>query len=241
MKNHFSDRGIILGRRDFSEADRMIKVFFLEHGRETIVARGVRKAHAKLRGLLEPGMEVQLDCVRANGLPVLTGGRIIAAHVDGLSDYEALITIQAIAEITERTIAEHSPEPEWYDFFSEALMIINKNKSSIESRRLIWLAALAKNLKNLGMSPMFDNQKKYLDINEGVFNEQTGIELTDGAIKLWRAACDLKLEALFRITNTNKAAVELEPHLLAFWLHRTGIEKLKSHQLISSVNLKNLV
>lgn len=241
MKNYFSDRGIILGRRDLGEADRLVRIFFLAHGRETIVARGVRKSHAKLRGLLEPGTEAQLECVRANGLPVLTGGRVVVAHADALNSYEALITMQAIAEITERTIAEHNPEPEWYDFFSDALRAIDKSGVSIDTRRLIWIVALAKNLKYLGMSPSFDSRKKYLNIEEGVFDESSGIELTASAIKLWRAACELKLEGLLKIKNTAAAAEELEPHLLAFWLHRTGIEKLKSHQLVSPVNLKNLI
>jgi recombinational DNA repair protein (RecF pathway) len=241
MSQYFSDRAIILSRRDLGEADRLVKVFFLERGRETVVARSVRKPRAKLRGLLEPSTEVELQCVVAKSLPVVTGGKMIAAHAALSSRYEVLIASQAIAEITERTIAEHNAEPGWYHFYAAALNALEANPNAADIRGLIWVAALAKNLNYLGLSPVFRTGQTHFRIRDGVFSASGDIMLSSAAVKLWRAARDFSVDDLLKIKNAETAIVELEPTLLAFWLHQTGVEKLRTRSLEGFVDLKNLI
>lgn len=234
MKKYFRGRAIILSRRDIGEADRLIRVFFDNRGRDTVVARGVRKPQAKLRGMLEPGMEVHLQCVESKGLPVLTGATIIAAHEPLLASYKALIVTQGLLEITERTIAEHSLEPEWYDFLAQALVYLADNAHDDQVYRLVWVTALVKNLYSHGLSPVLQLDRRNLHLREGVFEFSGGVELSEAAIKLWRLLRDYSVAEIGRIKNLDDPLSELEIVVGQFWSLQTGIDQLKSRSLVGS-------
>lgn len=231
MRGHFQGRAIILSRRDIGEADRIIRVFFAERGRESVVARGVRKPQAKLRGMLEPGMEVQLNCVEAKSLPVLTGASLLAAHEAIITDYDTLIVAQGLLEITERTIAEHSPEVEWYDFLSSALTYLANHTGDDQTRRLIWSTGLIKNLQGHGLSPTLHLDRRHLHLQDGIFETSGGVELSEGAIKLWRVCRDYSVEDLARVKGLCVSLLELESVIARFWSLQTGIDQLKSYSL----------
>ncbi len=232
MKGHFRGRAIVLSRRDVGEADRILRVFFEDRGREAVSARGVRRPQAKLRGMLEPTMEVELQCVESKGLSVVTGATLLEAHESLMYDYDALVAAQGILEITEKTLAEHSPEPSWYEFLCRALSIMSDQVQDTNVRRLVWVTALIKNLHNHGMSPVLQSDLRYLQMREGVFSSHDGIELSSAAIKLWRVCRDYGIEQLVQIHGVEEPLAELEPTVQAFWSMQTGIERLRTRSLI---------
>lgn len=234
MKGHFRGRAIILSRRDVGEADRIIRVFFEDRGREAVSARGVRKPQAKLRGMLEPTMEVELQCVESKGLSVVTGATLVEPHESLMHDYDALVAAQGILEITEKTLAEHSSESNWYEFLRAALGIMSAHPQDANLRRLVWVTALIKNLHNHGISPVLQPDLRYLQLRDGVFSSADGVELSAAALKLWRVCRDYRIEQLAKIQGIESALVELEPIVQAFWSMQTGIERLRTRSLVSS-------
>lgn len=232
MRAHFKGRAIILSRRDVGEADRIIRVFFADRGREAVSARGVRKPQAKLRGMLEPTMEVELQCVESKGLSVVTGATLVSPHESLMHDYAALVAAQGLLEVTEKTLAEHSPEPAWYEFLHSALDILSVNHQDVTIHRLVWVTALIKNLNNHGMSPVLQQDLHFLKLKEGIFGVSGGIELSEAAIKLWRVCRDYKLEQLCRVNGIEGALAELEPVVQSFWSLQTGIDQLRTRSLV---------
>lgn len=53
MRASFSTQGIVLTRTDFNEADRILTFLTPDHGKLKVMAKGVRKAKAKLAGSIE--------------------------------------------------------------------------------------------------------------------------------------------------------------------------------------------
>ena len=50
----FTDSGIVLFRQNFREADRIIALYTLQHGRINLRLPGVNRARGKLKALSEP-------------------------------------------------------------------------------------------------------------------------------------------------------------------------------------------
>lgn len=59
--------GIILGKRNIGESDRLYNVYTLEQGKITVMARGVRKQRSKLAGNLENFYLVDMAVMRNRG------------------------------------------------------------------------------------------------------------------------------------------------------------------------------
>ncbi|MDD3285528.1 MAG: DNA repair protein RecO [Patescibacteria group bacterium] len=67
MDSTFPTRAIILNRRDWREADRLVSVYTQNYGRLSLVARGARKATSKLAAHLEPISLSRLLVVKGKG------------------------------------------------------------------------------------------------------------------------------------------------------------------------------
>ncbi len=81
----FKTEAIIIKRRNFGEADRIITVFTKEHGKFSIKASGVRKITSRRSAHVEPLNHSLLSLYKGNGFPILTEARI-------LDDFSALKT-----------------------------------------------------------------------------------------------------------------------------------------------------
>jgi len=68
-----STQAIILKREDFRERDERIFLYTKDLGRITIVARGIRRIEAKLRGNLDIFNLVDIIFVEGASFPILTG------------------------------------------------------------------------------------------------------------------------------------------------------------------------
>ena len=65
--------GIILSKRDAGETDRICTIYTIEGGKIRSMAKGVRKAHAKLASVLENITLADITIVRTRGLGKITG------------------------------------------------------------------------------------------------------------------------------------------------------------------------
>ena len=75
--------GIVLCRRDFGEADRLLTIFTREHGKLEQIAKGVRRPRSRKAGHLELFTRVQLLAARGRELDIIT-------QVEALETYPQL-------------------------------------------------------------------------------------------------------------------------------------------------------
>lgn len=77
----FRTEAVVLRSLRLGEADRIVHLASLEHGRLGAVARGIRKTTSKFGGRLEPLSHVELELTRGRGeLHTVTGVQLLASH-----------------------------------------------------------------------------------------------------------------------------------------------------------------
>jgi len=78
MKPHsYSSEGIVLARKNYGEADRILSVFCLNHGRISLIAKGIRRPKSRKRGHLEIFSHIKFHAVSGHGLDLMTEAEVI--------------------------------------------------------------------------------------------------------------------------------------------------------------------
>ncbi len=67
----YSSEGIILARRNFGEADRIVSVYSKDRGRIALLAKGIRRPKSKKRGHLEIFSLVRFAASQSRGIDLL--------------------------------------------------------------------------------------------------------------------------------------------------------------------------
>jgi DNA repair protein RecO (recombination protein O) len=127
----YKTTGIVIGRTNLGEADRIIRFLTADHGKLSAVARGVRKQASRSGGHLELFGEVNLVLAKGRGsLDVVTSARLGWYPHQLTSDYAALGLAYAFAGAIDRMAQEHHAQPELYGHLAEALRVVNTGATS---------------------------------------------------------------------------------------------------------------
>lgn len=113
--------GLVLGRTNFGEADRIITLITPDHGKIKVVARGVRRIKSRLGGHLEPFGFVDLMCAVGRGnLDVVTSARLTTYYPQVMTDYSRLGLAHMMALLLGGLTSEGQAQPEVYLLAREA-------------------------------------------------------------------------------------------------------------------------
>src|SRR3972149_5950184 len=82
---YLSTEAVVLSRRNFGEADRIITLFTRDHGKVTVLAKGVRRPRSKKAGHLEIGSWCKVFIARGKNLDLLTEVELKRAF--GISEF----------------------------------------------------------------------------------------------------------------------------------------------------------
>lgn len=126
----YKARGIVLGRHNLGEADRIVAFFTLEHGKLRAVARGVRKTLSRQAGHIEPFSEVELMLAEGRNLDIVTSARL-AWYPDNLTtDYPSLQLAYVMARMVERLTDDDHAAASVYKLLSYGLHWLNEHGAS---------------------------------------------------------------------------------------------------------------
>ena len=84
---YFRTEGIILSRKNFGEADRILSIYTRDHGKVTALAHGVRRPKSRKAGHVEIGNWCKVFIARGKNLDILTEVELIKAF--GIADFES--------------------------------------------------------------------------------------------------------------------------------------------------------
>ncbi len=79
----YSDEGIVLARRNFGEADRILSIYSKNHGRISAIAKGIRRTTSRKRGHLEIFSYIKFQIAEGYGIGILT-------EVETLNSFEKI-------------------------------------------------------------------------------------------------------------------------------------------------------
>lgn len=71
-KRNYSAEGIILSRKNYGEADRILTIFTKYSGKNRVIAKGVRKMSSRKRGSLELFSHIKFFAAYGKGLDIMT-------------------------------------------------------------------------------------------------------------------------------------------------------------------------
>lgn len=72
IQRTYTSEGIILSRKNYGEADRILTVFSKHFGKLTLIAKGIRKLKSKKRGHLEIFSQIKFSAVTGKGMDIMT-------------------------------------------------------------------------------------------------------------------------------------------------------------------------
>ena len=141
-------RGIILRRRAYGEADRILTLLTPGMGKITVIAKGSRRLHSKLSGYLE--LFYVVDWVLAEGRTwyVVTGAEIVAPYRTKNVSLEWVEQASYLARLVDRCTPEQESQPKIYDLLVEALPALSGENIAVTLRQFEWQVLLA-----LGLQP----------------------------------------------------------------------------------------
>lgn len=113
MPDLVSDEGIVLRRRPFAEADRVLVLITRDHGKLSVLARGARRAKARNAAGLDLLTRSELLLVPGRGMAALAQARPVGLPWPG-ADIVRTACGGVLAELVDATLEEGHPDPELY-------------------------------------------------------------------------------------------------------------------------------
>lgn len=213
----FKFQGIIIGKRDVGETDRIYTIYTKEIGKTKAIAKGVRKSAAKLSGHLETISLAEVFVSKNKGIGSITGSIVTNNFPNIKSHLETLEQVFFVFKKIDQLIPEQEKDETIFDLLKNYLETLeNIAESSEEKRNIIFLGFLFQLLSVMGYKlemarclicgKVIRKGLNYVDISKGgticsdcgkdISNK---IKISEHAIKLIRIFLSNKLENLIKI------------------------------------------
>ncbi len=139
-------RGIVLRRRAYGEADRVLTILTPGMGKISAIAKGVRRLTSKLAGHVE--LFYAVDWVLAEGRTwyVVSGADVAEPHRHLRDSLARVEQASYLARLVDRLAPEHEPQPKLYAILAEALAALGGSGPHL-LRQVEWQVLLASGLQ----------------------------------------------------------------------------------------------
>ena len=135
MRRSYVDEAIVLARRNFSEADRILSVFSKGHGRLSLLAKGVRRPSSRKRGHIEVFNRIKFQGLKGRGLDMMTEAEIIDSFEMVRKDLKKVALAYYFMEVIGRTIHEEEKNIELYGLLQDYLEKLKEEKKLLSLRK----------------------------------------------------------------------------------------------------------
>lgn len=232
-KPSYQTKAIIIGRTNFGEADRIIRMFTPEHGKVSAVAKGVRKVKSRFGGHVEPFAETELMLISGRNLDTVTSARLLWFPKDFVGDYGRLGLAFMMAGSVDRLTEPGVPQPALYGMLREALTSLDGGAGG----PLIELWFKLRLLDILGYRPELsgcvvcgeagEETKYHFSAQAGGIVCHPDSNALDPAmsamqIKFWRLLCDYPYGTISHIADAADLAAATLEFCDAFYEHHLG-------------------
>lgn len=141
----FKTEGIILKRRNFGEADRILTVFTPDKGKISVLAKGVRRITSRRAGNVELLNRSLMYLHQGKNFWILTEAESLNTYQELKEDLKLSIYAYHIIELVDKLTAENQEDVRIYTELVEVLKRLERNP-----RQILVRAFEAKILSNLG-------------------------------------------------------------------------------------------
>ncbi len=228
----YKTRGIVLGRHNLGEADRLITFITPDRGKLRAVARGVRRIKSRQAGHLELFVETDLMLAEGRKLDVVASARLVN-YYDMTKDWRNLGYAYLVAEMVSKLTDEGVAGSGLYQIVRQAYGQIGQGQAD----DLLELYFKLNLLVELGYLPHLDgcvvchNQDEttqyFFNPELGGIADQTctslqSYPLSTDQIKLWRLVLSQPIEQVRQVARAAELAGPSLPALDSFYDYLFG-------------------
>ncbi len=121
-------RAVVLTRTNYQEADRILTLLTPEHGKVSVLAKGVRKSKSKMAGGIELFSVSEIGYIQGKGtLCTLTTSRLIKYYENIAQDIDRTMLGYELIKLLHK-VTEDQPEQEYFELLIEAYEALNNSK-----------------------------------------------------------------------------------------------------------------
>jgi DNA repair protein RecO (recombination protein O) len=143
--------GIVVGRTDLGESDRIVRLLTAEEGRVDLVARGARRSRKRFPGALEPGTRLRIRRRRGRGdLDTLVGADVLSSPRRAREEYDRLLLLGYGCEVLSGLSEQGLASDKGYKLLEVWLACLEADPSPDHASRV---ALEAKALTFAGLAP----------------------------------------------------------------------------------------
>lgn len=122
MRPHkYASEGIVLGRKNYGEADRILSLYTKDFGRITLLAKGVRRPKSKKRGHLEIFSLVRFSANTGSGIDLITEAEVKDDYKDIRTNLPRVSLAYYFMEVVGKTTHEQEKNEDLFDLILSSL------------------------------------------------------------------------------------------------------------------------
>ena len=145
----YSSEAIILARKNYSEADRILVCFTKSYGKLSLLAKGIRKLKSKKRGHLEIFSHIKFSAVKTNGIDIITEVETINTFSKVRANLNKISLAYYFCEVVTKTTREDEIHNNVFNLLTTFLKRL-ENETKLKNLRHEFLYEL---LEELGYWP----------------------------------------------------------------------------------------
>jgi DNA repair protein RecO (recombination protein O) len=152
----YTSEGIVLSRKNYGEADRILIVISKHFGKVSLLAKSIRKIKSKKRGHLEIFSKIKFSAVRGHGMDIITETETINDFSGVRVNLNKISLAYYFCEVVNKITHEDEERSLIFNLLSSALEEL-ENETELKKLRLKFIYDL---LTKMGYWPV---DKKLID------------------------------------------------------------------------------
>ncbi|NIT04318.1 DNA repair protein RecO [Candidatus Saccharibacteria bacterium] len=223
----FREEGIVIRKKDFGEADKILTIYTRDHGRITAFAPGARKVTSRKTSATELFTHGIYFLSQGRSMDVVTEWEVLNSFYQIRDDLNKAALSFYLAEVLNSFLVDGQPNYPMYRLFLESLSLLSRAKQNHE----LWVRAFEiKSLTQLGFGPELYQcascaapltSDKYFQVEQGgtVCREcvEDGLLLSDEQLAFLRDIASLNWNELSRLRYEDHSLDEAEK-ILSYYL-----------------------
>ncbi len=137
----YTSEGVVLARRHFGEADRILVLYTKNFGRISLIAKGVRRPKSRKRGHIEVFNYLKFQAISGKGLDIMTEAEVIEDFKEIRKNLNRISLAYYFAEVLGRITHERDPNEELFDLILDHLESL-KSVKRLKALRLDFIYKL---------------------------------------------------------------------------------------------------
>ncbi|CAN5354713.1 hypothetical protein BH10PAT1_BH10PAT1_5000 [soil metagenome] len=126
---NYSSEGFVIGRKNFSEADRIVVFYTKDFGKVSLIAKGVRKLTSRKRGGIEIFSKIKFSAVKTNGLDILTEVSVIDGYDEVRANLRRISIGYYICEVIAKVTRDNETHLEIFQLMERYFEELKTNRN----------------------------------------------------------------------------------------------------------------